>query len=102
MDDHMCKQQLPEWKSSLSFPGPDMLRQVYSAVKSMLIYIHKVRPKSSVNGTRGERKKERKKKKRERDTNKLTIVAFKMIPILHNTRLVTFIKASGNCQERPL
>jgi hypothetical protein len=36
------------------------------------------------------------------DTNKLTTLAFKMIPILHNTLLATFIKASGNCQERPL
>jgi hypothetical protein len=33
---------------------------------------------------------------------KLTMLAFKMIPILHNTLLSTFIKASGNCQERPL
>jgi hypothetical protein len=33
---------------------------------------------------------------------KLTILAFKIIPILHNTLLATFIKASGNCQERPL
>jgi hypothetical protein len=36
------------------------------------------------------------------DKNNLTILAFKMIPILHNTLLATFIKASGNCQERPL
>jgi hypothetical protein len=36
------------------------------------------------------------------DTNKLTILAFKMILILHNTLLATFIKASGKCQERPL
>jgi hypothetical protein len=56
--------------------------------------MYKVRPKSSVNGTRKQTKKE--------DTNKLTILAFKMIPILHNTLLATFIKAPGNCQERPL
>jgi hypothetical protein len=43
--------------------------------------IYKVRPKSSVNGTRKETKKE--------DTNKLTTLAFKMIPILHNTLLAT-------------
>jgi hypothetical protein len=36
------------------------------------------------------------------DTNKITILASKIIPILHNTLLATFIKASGNCQERPL
>jgi hypothetical protein len=36
------------------------------------------------------------------DTIKLTILAFKMILILHNTQLATFIKASGKCQERPL
>jgi hypothetical protein len=36
------------------------------------------------------------------DTNKLTILAFKMILILHNTMLATIIKASGKCQERPL
>jgi hypothetical protein len=52
-------------------------------------------PNSSVNGTR----KERKRKKRR---YKLTILAFKIIPILHNTLLATFIKDSGNCQERPL
>jgi hypothetical protein len=40
--------------------------------------------------------------KTKEDTNKLTILAFKMIPILHNTLLATFIKASGNCQERPV
>jgi hypothetical protein len=36
------------------------------------------------------------------DTNKLTILAFKMILILHSTLLATFIKAFGKCQERPL
>jgi hypothetical protein len=35
------------------------------------------------------------------DTNKLTLLAFKIIIILHNTRLAAFIKASGNCQQRP-
>jgi hypothetical protein len=42
------------------------------------------------------------KTKKKEDTNKLTVLDFKMIPILHNTLLATFIKASGNCQERPL
>jgi hypothetical protein len=37
-----------------------------------------------------------------KDTNKLTILAFKIILILHNTLLATFIKASGKCQVRPL
>jgi hypothetical protein len=46
--------------------------------------------------------KKKKKERKEEDTNKLTILAFKMIPILHNTLLATFIKASGNCQERPI
>jgi ribosomal protein L33 len=41
-------------------------------------------------------------KNKKEDTNKLTILAFKMIPILHNTLLATFIKASGNCQKRSL
>jgi hypothetical protein len=41
-------------------------------------------------------------KKKTEDTNKLIILAFKMILILHNTLLATFIKASGKCQERPL
>jgi hypothetical protein len=40
--------------------------------------------------------------KKKKDTNKLTILAFKMIIILHNTLFATFIKASGKCQERPL
>jgi hypothetical protein len=31
------------------------------------------------------------------DTNKLTILAFEMILILHNTLLATFTKASGKC-----
>jgi hypothetical protein len=34
--------------------------------------------------------------------NKLTLLAFKIIAILHNILLATFIKASGNCQQRPL
>jgi hypothetical protein len=40
-------------------------------------------------------------KEKKEDTNKLTILAFKIILILHNTLLATFIKASGKCQERP-
>jgi hypothetical protein len=36
------------------------------------------------------------------DTNRLTILDFKTIRILHNTLLATFIKASEKCQERPL
>jgi hypothetical protein len=40
-------------------------------------------------------------KKKKEDTNKSTILAFKMILILHNTLLATFIKASGKCQEWP-
>jgi hypothetical protein len=40
--------------------------------------------KRSVNGTRKQTKTE--------DTNKLTLLAFKIIAILHNTRLATFIK----------
>jgi hypothetical protein len=40
--------------------------------------------------------------KKKEATNKLTILAFKMILIPHNTLLATFIKASGKCQERPL
>jgi hypothetical protein len=39
---------------------------------------------------------------KKKDTNKLSILAFKMILILHKTQLATFIKASGKCQERPL
>jgi hypothetical protein len=58
------------------------------------LHIYKVRLKSSVNGTREKRKKE--------DTIKFSILAFKMILILHNTLLATFTKASGNCQERHL
>jgi hypothetical protein len=58
------------------------------------MYIYTVCPKSSVNGTRKKVKKE--------DTNKLTILAVKMILMLHKTQLATFIKASGKCQERPL
>jgi hypothetical protein len=41
-------------------------------------------------------------KKKKEDTNKITILAFKMNLLLHNTLLATFIKASGKCQERPL
>jgi hypothetical protein len=40
-------------------------------------------------------------KKKKEDTNKLTILAFKMILLLHKTQLATFIKVSGKCQERP-
>jgi hypothetical protein len=40
-------------------------------------------------------------KKKKEDTNKLTVLAFKMNLLLHNTLLATFIKASGKCQERP-
>jgi hypothetical protein len=38
--------------------------------------------------------------KQTEDTSKLTLLTFKII-IPHNTRLATFIKASGNCQQRP-
>jgi hypothetical protein len=41
-------------------------------------------------------------KNKKEDTNKITILAFKIILLLHNTLLATFIKASGKCQERPL
>jgi hypothetical protein len=41
------------------------------------------------------------KKEKKTDTNKLTILAFKVILILHKTQLATFIKVSGKCQERP-
>jgi hypothetical protein len=41
-------------------------------------------------------------KKEDTSTNKLNILSFKMILILLNTLLATFIKAFGNCQERPL
>jgi hypothetical protein len=34
--------------------------------------------------------------------NKLTLLEFKIIAILHNTRVVQVHKASGNCQQRPL
>jgi hypothetical protein len=33
---------------------------------------------------------------------KLTTLALKMIPILYNTLLATFIKPPENCQERPV
>jgi hypothetical protein len=36
------------------------------------------------------------------DTIKLTVLAFKMIPILQNALLATFIKASGNCKQMSL
>jgi hypothetical protein len=36
------------------------------------------------------------------DTIKLTKLAFKIILILQNTLLATFIKSSGNCQQTPL
>jgi hypothetical protein len=35
------------------------------------------------------------------DTNKLSLLAFKIIAILHNTA-GNVHKASGNCQQRPL
>jgi hypothetical protein len=35
------------------------------------------------------------------DANKLTLLAFKIIIILHNT-VGNVHKASGNCQQRPL
>jgi hypothetical protein len=41
-------------------------------------------------------------KKEKDDANKITILAFKINLLLHNTLLATFIKASGKCQERPL
>jgi hypothetical protein len=36
------------------------------------------------------------------DTNKLTLLAFKIIAILHNYTVGNVHKAYGNCQERPL
>jgi hypothetical protein len=36
------------------------------------------------------------------DTNKLTLLAFKIITILHNYTVGNVHKASGNCQQRPL
>jgi hypothetical protein len=39
---------------------------------------------------------------KKKDRKKLTILAFKMIHVLHHTLLATFIKTSENCQERPL
>jgi len=36
------------------------------------------------------------------DTNKLNLLAFKIIAILHNTLFGNVHKASGNCQQRPL
>jgi hypothetical protein len=37
-----------------------------------------------------------------KDTNKLTLLAFKIIAILHNYTVGNVHKASGNCQQRPL
>jgi hypothetical protein len=34
------------------------------------------------------------------DTNKLTLLVFKIIAILHNPLLATFIKLLENCQQR--
>jgi hypothetical protein len=36
------------------------------------------------------------------DTNKLTLLAFKIIAILNNYTVGNVRKASGNCQQRPL
>jgi hypothetical protein len=36
------------------------------------------------------------------DTNKVTVLAFKIIAILHNYTVGNVHKASGNCQQRPL
>jgi hypothetical protein len=36
------------------------------------------------------------------DTNKLTLLAFKLIVIIHNYTVGNVHKASGNCQQRPL
>jgi hypothetical protein len=36
------------------------------------------------------------------DTNKLTLLFFKIIAILHNYTVGNVHKASGNCQQRPL
>jgi hypothetical protein len=47
----------------------------------LCVCMYTVRPNSSVNGTRKQTNKE--------DTNKLNTLAFKMIPILHNTLLAT-------------
>jgi hypothetical protein len=41
-------------------------------------------------------------KNKKEDTNKITVLGFKMVLNLHNTMLATFIKASGKCQERPV
>jgi hypothetical protein len=38
-------------------------------------------------------------KKKTEDTNKLTLLAFKIIVILHNTLLATFIKLYERCQQ---
>ena len=39
---------------------------------------------------------------KKQDSNKLNLLAFKIIAILHNTLLATFQKPSGNCHQRPL
>jgi hypothetical protein len=39
------------------------------------------------------------KTKKTEDTNKLTLLAFKIIAILHNTRLATFIKLLGTVSK---
>jgi hypothetical protein len=65
-----------------------------SAWNALPVHTYKVRPKSSMNGTRKQYTKEY--------TNKLNTLAYKIIPILHNTLSATFNKTSGNCQERPL
>jgi hypothetical protein len=36
------------------------------------------------------------------DTNKLTLLAFKIIAILQNNTVGNIHKAPGNCQQRPL
>jgi hypothetical protein len=36
------------------------------------------------------------------DTNKLTLLAFEIIAILHNYTVGNVHKVSGNCQQRPL
>jgi hypothetical protein len=44
-------------------------------------------------------RKQKQKNNTKRDTKKLTTVAFKMIPIVHNTQQAKLIKASENCQQ---
>jgi hypothetical protein len=55
------------------------------------VYIYTVHPKISVKRIR-----------KKNGTNKLIMLVFNMILILHNTLFTTFIKPSGKCQERPL